>query len=124
MSTLSLQVASGVRDELPDMPIPPSLIVEGNPVARGAVLTQSEDRKISSGIWSCEPGKFEWTYDWDEFIHVLEGEVEITADETERIILLRSGDTAHFPLGMKAQWHVKKRVRKFFVIRTPEPFAL
>jgi uncharacterized cupin superfamily protein len=31
---------------------------------------------------------------------------------------------AHFPLGLKAHWHVKQAIRKFFVIRTPEPFEL
>ncbi|MCH2201427.1 MAG: cupin domain-containing protein [Fuerstiella sp.] len=121
---LTSQVASTAGDELPDMPIEPSLIREGNPVARGAILTQSEDRKLSSGIWSCGPGKFEWTYGWDEFIHVLEGEVEIIEEETGKNILLRPGDTAHFPLGMKVHWHVKKHVRKFFVLRTPEAFEL
>jgi len=124
MATLTIQSAATPTDELPDMPIEPSWIKSGNPVARGTVLTQSEDKKVSSGLWSCEPGEFEWTFGWDEFVHVLEGEVDITEDGTDNTITLRPGDMAHFPLGMKAHWHVKQAVRKFFVIRTPEPFEL
>ena len=124
MTTLTLQTALTSSEPLPDMPIEPSWIKEGNPVARGTVLTQSADKKVSSGLWSCEPGKFEWTFGWDEFVQVLEGEVEITEDGTENTITPQPGDMAHFPLGMKTHWHVKTAVRKFFVIRTPEPFEL
>ena len=52
------------------------------------------------------------------------GEVEITEDGTDNIVTLQAGDMAHFALGMKTHWHVKTAVRKFFVIRTPEPFEL
>jgi uncharacterized cupin superfamily protein len=121
---MTLQTASTGVGELPEMLIEPSWIKEGNPVARGTIVTQSEDKKVSSGLWSCEPGKFEWTFSWDEFVHVLEGEVDITEDGTGKTVTLGPGDMAHFPLGMKTHWHVKKPVRKFFVIRTPEPFEL
>ena len=124
MATGTLQTTSTSVGELQDMPIDPSWIKEGNPVARGTVVSQSEDKKVSSGLWSCEPGKFEWTFSWDEFVHVMEGEVDITEEETGNMITLRSGDMTHFPRGMKTYWHVKQAVRKFFVIRTPEPFEL
>jgi len=124
MATLTLHTASAYTGELPAMPIEPSWIKEGNPIARGTVVTQSEDKRVSSGLWSCEPGKFQWIFGWDEFVHLLEGEVEITEDGTDNTITLGPGDMAHFPLGMKTHWHVKQAVRKFFVIRTPEPFEL
>ena len=124
MSTATLQSAETPAGALPDMPIEPSWIKEGNPVARGAVLTQSADKRVSSGLWSCEPGQFEWTFSWDECVHDLEGEIDISAEGSEPTQTLRAGDMAHFPLGMKAHWHVKQAIRKFFVIRTPEPFEL
>lgn len=124
MATGTLQTTSTSVGELQDMPIDPSWIKEGNPVARGTVVSQSEDKKVSSGLWSCEPGKFEWIFSWDEFVHVMEGEVDITEEETGNMITLRSGDMTHFPRGMKTYWNVKQAVRKFFVIRTPEPFEL
>jgi len=124
MATGTLQTTSTSVGELQDMPIDPSWIKEGNPAARGTVVSQSEDKKVSSGLWSCEPGKFEWIFSWDEFVHVMEGEVDITEEETGNMITLRSGDMTHFPRGMKTYWNVKQAVRKFFVIRTPEPFEL
>jgi len=124
MTTASILSAATPTGELPDMPIEPSWIKEGNPIARGTIVTQSGDKRLSSGLWSCELGKFEWTFGWDEFVHVLEGEVDITEDGTDDTTTLRPGDMAHFPLGMKTHWHVKEKVKKFFVIRTPEPFEL
>ena len=109
--------------QLPDMPIEPAWIKAGNPVARGTILTQSADKKVSSGIWSCEPGEFEWLFGWDEFAHVLEGKATITADGGDAITL-GPGDMVHFPLGQKTHWVVTETIRKFFVIRTPEPLAL
>jgi hypothetical protein len=124
MSSATIQTAPANTEQLPEMPIEPSWITEGDPVARGTILTQSADKRVSSGLWSCQPGKFEWTFSWDEFIHVLEGDVEIREDGTDNSVTLRAGDMAHFPLGMKTHWHVKQAVRKFFVVRTPEPLEL
>ena len=124
MSSATIQTAPANTEQLPEMPIEPSWITEGDPVARGTILTQSADKRVSSGLWSCQPGKFEWTFSWDEFIHVLEGDVEIREAGTDNSVTLRAGDMAHFPLGMKTHWHVKQAVRKFFVVRTPEPLEL
>ena len=60
-------------DNLPDMPIDPDWIQEGEPTARGAIVTQSADKRVSGGYWQCSEGRFEWTFGWDEFAHVFEG---------------------------------------------------
>ena len=118
-----IQTSKTPVDPLPDMPLDPAQITEGNPVARGTVSHQSADKKVSSGFWSCSEGQFDWTFTWDEFVRIIEGEVTIT-EEGGDTYDLGPNDTAHFPCGLKAHWHVKKAVRKFFVIRTPEPFEL
>ena len=123
LDTLSIITAQTHAGDLPDMPLDPETIVSGNPVARGTVLTQSKDKKTSSGLWSCEPGEFKWNFVWDEFVYVLEGEVTIT-EEGGDSYTLRATDVAHFPLGLKTHWKVTKAIRKFFVVRTPEPFEL
>ena len=120
---MGILTAESPTGTLPDMPIDAVFIKDGNPVARGSVLTQSADKKVSSGLWTCEPGKFDWTYEWDEFVHVLEGEVTITEDGGTSYTL-RPGDMAHFPLGLNTHWHVTKAVKKFFVLRTPEPLEM
>jgi hypothetical protein len=123
MTTLAIQTAEAFQGELPAMPIDPSWILEGTPEAKGTVLLQSADKLISSGLWSCSAGKFNWTFGWDEFVHVLEGEVTIT-EEGGKTYTLRAGDCAHFPLGLKTEWHVPNFVKKVFTLRTPEPFEL
>src|SRR3974390_631740 len=100
MSSLKIQVASRPSGDLPDMPIQSSWILEGTPRARGKVLLQSADRKISSGLWDCSAGRFQWTFTWDESVHVLEGEVTI-AQEGGPTVTLKVGDSAHFPVGLK-----------------------
>ena len=121
--TLALLTAAAPKGELPPMPIDAALITDGNPVARGTVLMQTADKKITAGIWTCEPGAFRWTYTWDEFFNVLEGAVTVITDDGSRHTL-GPGDTAHFPSGLKTHWHIEQAVRKFFVLRTDEPFEL
>lgn len=118
-----IQIAKTPGDPLPDMPLDPAQITEGNPVARGTVSHQSADKKVSSGFWMCSEGKFDWDFTWDEFVRVIEGEVTITEEDGDSYDL-GPNDTAHFSNGLKTHWHVTKAVRKFFVIRTPEPFEL
>ena len=120
---LGIIAASEPSGPLPDMPIDAAFITAGNPVARGAVLNQSADKTQSSGLWTCEPGEFNWDYAWDEFVYVLEGEATIT-EEGGKSHDVVPGDMAHFPLGLKTHWKITKAVRKFFVLKTPEPLEL
>ena len=119
-----MQVATAPVGVLPAMPIEPSWIVEGNPVARGQIVTQSEDKKVVSGVWTCEPGEFDWTFAADEFIHVLEGEATVIVEVGDQKVTLSPGKIVHFPLGLRTRWHVIKPLRKFFVQRMPEPLEL
>ncbi|MBM4067559.1 MAG: DUF861 domain-containing protein [Planctomycetes bacterium] len=123
MSALAISKVEAYRGELPDMPIEAAWVLEGKPIARGTVLLQSADKLISSGLWTCTAGRFRWVFAWDEFVHVLEGEATIRAEGGESQTL-RAGDCAHFPRGLKTEWHVPNFVRKFFTLRTPEAFHL
>jgi uncharacterized cupin superfamily protein len=87
------------------------------------VLVQSADKLISSGLWECTAGEFRWTFGWDEFVYILEGEVTIR-EEGGATHTLRPGDFAHFPLGLTTHWHVPKYVKKVFTLRTPEPLVV
>lgn len=123
MTGLAIKKVDAVTGELPDMPIEPAWILEGSPTARGTVLLQSDDKRVSSGLWSCTAGSFNWEFSWDEFVYVLEGEATITEEGGESYTL-RAGDHAHFPRGLKTRWQVPKFVKKAFTLRTPEPFEL
>ncbi len=123
MSSLQIQMAQASQGELPDMPIDPAWVLAGSPVAKGAVLVQSADKLLSSGLWSCTAGRFRWEFSWDEFVYVLEGEVTIQQQGGASCVL-RPGDFAHFPRGLITEWLVPKFVRKAFTLRTPEPFVV
>ena len=122
MQQAAISSAEIPAGEWPDWPLNPAWIRSGNPVARGTVTTQSEDRCITAGMWSVEPGEFDFTFAWDEFIHILEGEAEVVEAATGKSIPVRAGYMAHFKLGTVTRWTVTKKIRKYYVIRTPEPF--
>lgn len=109
--------AAHIQKPLEAMPVPSHWIREGEPVATATMLTESRDKRYRSGIWECTAGTFEWHFELDEIVHILEGEVIVTHDGTE--LHLRPGDVAHFPAGTSTVWHVPERVRKFFTHREP-----
>ena len=53
LNLLGISCASEPEGPLAAMPIEAELITAGNPVARGAVLNQSADKTLSSGLWTC-----------------------------------------------------------------------
>lgn len=120
MQSPRVQVTKSPKGAFPSMPIPPESIRGGNPVGRGANLMQSDDRKFTCGLWTCEPGEFEWVFGGDECLMVVEGEVIISQDPGEKHVL-GPGDIIYFPIGAKTHWKVTRTLKEFFVIRTPEP---
>jgi uncharacterized cupin superfamily protein len=110
--------------ELISAPIRPEWILEGRPTARNLVLSQSRDGGACTLLWDCTAGVFNWFYDTDETIHILEGEVLLTdANGTRRI---GAGDVVFFPAGSSATWRVEQYVRKlaFFRFTMPRPVVL
>lgn len=103
-------------------PIYPSWILEGNPVARNAVLSYSADGSASTLIWDCTAGRFNWFYDVDETIYVIEGGMIIKDAGGKR--RLSAGDTIFFPKGARAEWTVESYIRKVAFVRTPLPWPL
>ncbi len=106
--------------ELASGPIRRSWVLEGNPISCNKLLSYSADGTASTMIWDCTAGRFNWYYDVDETLCVLEGSVIIkdAAGTTHR---LGVGDTVFFPAGSHAEWHVEDYVRKVAFIRTPLP---
>jgi uncharacterized cupin superfamily protein len=103
--------------------INPNWILEGNPIARNKLLSQSADGSASSYIWDCTAGRFNWFYDVDETIYVIEGGVVVkeAAGVARR---LSAGDTIFFPAGTRAEWHVENYIRKVAFLRAPLPRPL
>ena len=104
-------------------PIEPSWIIEGNPAAPWCVLSKSADGLASTMVWECSAGKFNWYYDFDETILILEGAIVLESD-TMRPTRYGPGDVVFFRNGARARWHVEGRVRKLAFCRTTQPFVL
>ena len=104
-------------------PIEPSWIIEGNPVAQWCVLSKSGDGLASTMVWECTEGKFNWYYDFDETIMILEGSIVLESD-TMRSTRYGVGDVIFFRHGAHARWHVEGRVRKLAFCRTTQPLLM
>lgn len=114
---------SNLAVNLTPRPIEPSWIIEGNPVAQSSVLSKSADGLASTIVWECSEGKFNWYYDFDETILILEGAIVLESD-TMRPTRYGPGDVVFFRNGARARWHVEGRVRKLAFCRTTQPFVL
>ncbi|SPB17111.1 cupin [Caballeronia novacaledonica] len=97
-------------------PIDPAWILEGNPVARSGRWSQSLDTTTTSWVWDCTAGRFNWYFEEDETIYVIEGEVIITAEGQEPR-MLRAGHAALFYAGTRSEWYVPRYVRKHAILR-------
>ena len=104
-------------------PIEPSWIIEGNPVAQWCVLSKSADGLASTMVWQCSEGKFNWYYDFDETILILEGSIVLESD-TMPPARYGAGDVIFFKDGAHASWHVEGHVRKLAFCRTTQPMLL
>jgi uncharacterized protein len=109
--------------DLKRSPIEPSWILEGNPEARSHVLSTSADSTAMTLIWSCTEGRFNWYYDVDETIMILEGSIVL---ESEGMPPKRYGvgDVIFFRNGAHAKWHVEGYVKKVAFFRQTNPLGL
>ena len=113
-------IASELVAELRPAPITAAWIREGEPVARCATLSNSEDGTATTVLWDCTEGKFEWIYDFDETIYFLEGRV-IIDDGHAGPRQFGPGDVIFFPAGARANWHVQEHVKKLAFCRQVLP---
>lgn len=120
--TITIMFA-GDSVEMQPSPINPGWIREGAPVARNRLLSQSRDGSACTLIWDCTAGVFDWRYDIDETVYILEGAV-VVRDDNGLEHRLGSGDSALFPAGSHAVWRVDSYVRKVAFCRKPMPAQL
>jgi len=121
--TITIEGARALRHDahgLGPAPIPRAWIREGNPVARNKRLAGSSDDMASTYMWDCTAGRFDWLYDTDEVMHVLEGSV-IIEDAGGTRKRLQAGDTFLFPAGSRYHWRVADYIRKVAFLHSPLP---
>ena len=103
-------------------PIEPSWIIEGNPVAQWSVLSKSADGLATTIVWECSEGRFNWYYDFDETILILEGSI-VLENDTMRPTRYGKGDVIFFRNGAHARWYVEGRVRSSPSAGPPSPWC-
>jgi uncharacterized protein len=120
---MALIETSNLVVNLEPRPIEPSWIIEGSPVAQSCVLSKSADGLATTIVWECSEGRFNWYYDFDETILILEGSIVLESD-TMRPTRYSKGDVIFFRNGAHARWYVEGRVRKLAFCRTTQPMLL
>lgn len=119
----SLIEAAKFAVDLAPAPIEKSWIIEGNPVAQNRVLFNSQDGLAQTIVWQCSEGKFNWYYDFDETVFILEGSIVLENDNMPAT-RFGPGDVIVFNNGAHARWHVEGHVRKLAFCRKPQPYLL
>tara|TARA_R110002072_G_scaffold215688_1_gene372758 strand:+ start:1621 stop:1980 length:360 start_codon:yes stop_codon:yes gene_type:complete len=103
------------EDMTPCNAIDPSWIVSGEVDEANHVIHTSSDGKFIAQIWECRtPAEvFIDGYPVDEFITVIDGEVELVCDGvSERF---GAGDSFILPKGYKGTWRQTDRLRKYAI---------
>ena len=109
--------------ELAPRPIEPSWIIEGKPTASACTLSQSADGAATTIVWRCTEGKFNWYYDFDETILILEGSI-VLENDTMGPTRYGPGDVIFFKDSAHARWHVEGHVKKLAFCRKTQPVWL
>jgi uncharacterized protein len=122
MSRALIEIARTTVD-LTLRPIEPSWIIEGKPDASSCVLSKSADGLAFTMVWHCTEGKFNWYYDFDETILILEGGMVLESD-TMPPTRHGPGDVIFFRDGAHARWHVESHVKKLAFCRKTQPVWL
>jgi hypothetical protein len=122
MSRALIEIARTTVDLTP-RPIEPSWIIEGKPDATWCVLSQSADGLASTMVWHCTAGKFNWYYDFDETVLILEGGIVLESDSMPPT-LYGPGDVIFFKDGAHARWHIESHVKKLAFCRKTQPVWL
>jgi uncharacterized cupin superfamily protein len=115
--------------ELEPAPLRPGWILDGHPVATAAHIDETHDGSTHLMVWRVSAGRFNWYYDFDETVAILDGEVYLTGganaapgNPAER--RLGPGDVVFFHYGSAATWRVPDHVLKVATVRRPLPGPL
>ncbi len=111
--------------ELPDAPCPikPDWMRSGTPVTRCNTHSSTVDGLAWTMVWDCTRSTFEWYFEFDEVVVILEGSVRVTDCRGVRHTL-RAGDVGYFPYGSTWLWEVDDYVRKVAFCRHEVPRGL
>lgn len=93
----------------------PARIISGTGAQTVANLFSSRDGRFNCGIWTGAVGAWRVTFTENEFCHLLEGVIRVTAsDGASRTF--RGGDAFVMPAGFEGVWEVLEPARKYYAV--------
>jgi uncharacterized protein len=92
-------------------------VVEGSPTMKTWIQHTSADGSVISGTWMATPGSYHATYTSYEFVHVIEGRLTITPDDSGDAMQIGPGDAFVVEPGFKGVWKIEEKVLKHFCIK-------
>ena len=104
-------------------PIEPGWIHRGTPVTRSGDHSAARDNFAWTSVWDCTRGTFEWHFDMDETVYILDGRVRVT-DAYGSTHTLTAGSIGYFPAHTTWLWEVDHYVRKVAFLRREVPIGL
>ena len=124
-SPATVDVVSPSTVELKSSPIRKEWLLEGNPATFAKEVARSPDGSMTVFVWQTSAARFNWLYDSDEIITILDGEVFIRDAPGAPERRLGPGDVAFFPEGAVTTWRVPDHVRKVATLKRalPRPLA-
>jgi uncharacterized cupin superfamily protein len=124
MTQNAITIATG-NTTFATSPIEPNWIVDGEPQARRVDVFVSHDKFSRTILWECTSGEFDWFYDHEETVYILDGAV-VLRDGSSPPRRLGRGDMVLFPAGAKVRWQIDDFVRKLAFLRVapPKPIIL
>ena len=123
MEQRRIEIRSGAGTELAPDTINRDWVIEGDPQIRCSWWSSDTDGLANNYVWDCTAGRFRWYFGSDETVHIIDGEVEVSAEGVPPT-WLRAGDSAIFRADTWAVWYVPRYVRKHAVLRANLPWPL
>jgi uncharacterized cupin superfamily protein len=116
---MSRVIFSLSRRNLLGAPIKGDWILDGTPEAKAYPLFETIDRGANVHEWECTRGRFEWHYECDEIVHIVEGDAHIKDLATGLSTHITAGSSLLFQRGSSAEWTVDRYIRKIAVNHVP-----
>ena len=101
-----------------DAPFAPGKVLAGSPRATVDNRYSDPTQQFHCGIWTSTTGKWRIQYTENEFCHLLEGRVRLTADDGAAVEF-SAGQAFVVPSGFAGTWETLEPARKYYAIFEP-----
>jgi uncharacterized protein len=113
--TITKLTQSADLDRLDDWGVTDKPLSQPPCALRGIEVALDGAGDNTTGLWECQPGRFERTVAQAEVMHILRGAGTFTPTGGMPYEL-RAGDTFFVPRNTTGAWDVKETIRKLYVI--------